>query len=66
MANNKDIRQLLRRARKAGAVVDTTTDEHVRVRCPNGKTVYVATSASCYRALRNIRRDLRKIGNLDV
>lgn len=61
---NKDIRQLLKRVAKQGAVIERTNDSHVRVCCPNGKVVVMSHTPSCDRAIRNARRDLRKIGGL--
>ena len=65
MNGAKDIRVLLRKAVKAGAVVERRNG-HTRIICPNGAKVTVSGSPSCPHAAKNAARELRKYGQLDL
>jgi hypothetical protein len=59
--SNKETEALLRKARKAGAVVERSGSGHYRVSGPLG-TVTMGVSSSCVHALRKQKKDLRRIG----
>jgi hypothetical protein len=60
---NKDVQQLLKRARRQGFRVRFGGSGHYRVTSPGGKTVSLAaTPRAGRRSLANARADLRRIG----
>jgi len=65
MSSRKDLRALLRAAEAAGATVSRTRSSHLRV--SNGRGVIVCSSTpSDVRAVRSVRRDLRKHLGIDL
>lgn len=58
---NKDVRKLLRRARRAGCRIHVARSGHYRVLGPNGGAITIACSPA-KPALDRIRNDLRRIG----
>jgi predicted RNA binding protein YcfA (HicA-like mRNA interferase family) len=59
---NKDVRQLLRKARKQGWDWYFTRGDHVVLQSPSGKKVTCAATPSDHRSLRNARAQLRRTG----
>jgi hypothetical protein len=62
---NKDMKRLLRKAVKLGATLEQGR-KHVKVRCPNGALVIVASTPSEHRAVLNARARLQRQGGLDL
>jgi hypothetical protein len=65
MAGKREVRQLIREIESLGAVV-TTRRRHYRIKCPNGALVFMSATPSDYRAIKNARSDLRRIGGLQI
>ena len=64
MASNsfqKDTRKLLRRARKAGFIVESC-GKHLRIVTPTGDKLTCAVSPSCSSTYENLKSKLRKAG----
>lgn len=63
----KEMRALVRKARKAGVVMEFTGANHVRLVCPNGALVYTAmTPSNGDWEARRVRRDLAKLGGITL
>lgn len=59
--SNKDVRDLIRKARKAGVKVMLTPSKHVMLEY-QGRTTRIALTSSSGRAVHHARQRLRKIG----
>lgn len=62
MKIHPDFRKLKEIAEEQGWVISIRTNNHLVWTSPTGAKVYTAATPSDYRAVRNIRRDLRKYG----
>jgi hypothetical protein len=56
------MKSLVRAAQDAGCEVDLSGGGHWRLKCPNGKIVFMPSSPSDFRAIRNARAMLRREG----
>ena len=57
----KRLRELLEAAVEAGARVEWTRNNHLRIRCPKG-VVHTGSTPSCHRGILNLRAQLRRAG----
>ena len=65
MSSRKDLRALLRAAEAAGATISRTRSSHLRV--SNGRgSVICSSTPSDVRAVRSVRRDIRKHLGIDL
>ena len=63
MSGKKDVKDLLRRLKKEGAVVVRTKSDHWRITNPTtGQWVILAGTPSKYTSIHNTISELRKIG----
>lgn len=60
--NNKDLRELLRKAQDQGCVITLSGQDHIRVTAPNGKIVMCPGTSRSIRTIKNTRAELRRIG----
>jgi hypothetical protein len=62
LSGDKDMRRLLKNVMAQGFHVSKSSGQHIRVTCPNGKTVFTSATPSDHRVLRNFRSVLKKNG----
>lgn len=62
---SKDVRQLFRDVKKHGWKVKRRRNGHYVIQGPNDEKVFCSGTASDHRAIKNIKRDLAKMG-LDI
>ena len=62
----RDIGKVLRAARRHGVEIASTGKSHIRLYCPNGATITCSASPSDTHAWKNVVRDLRRYGNIDL
>jgi hypothetical protein len=59
---NRDHRDVLRKAVKAGCSVNITGSNHLRIITPAGEVLFTGMTVSDRYAAQSLRRDLRKKG----
>lgn len=59
---NRDVRQLLDKAKAHGCQIEHTNSSHIRILTPKGGTVILPSTPSDHRALLNARAELRRSG----
>jgi hypothetical protein len=59
---NKDLKVLFRRCETLGCTVRRRRNNHYTITLPWGRKVFVGGTPSDHRAIRNMIRDLRKMG----
>ena len=60
--NNKDLRDLLRKAQEQGCTITLSGQDHIRVTAPNGEIVMCPATSRSFRTIKNTRAELRRIG----
>jgi hypothetical protein len=60
----KDVRDIVRGARRAGWTVRTTNGGHLRFNAPSGESVYAASTPSDPRSVATLRAHLKRRGLL--
>lgn len=66
MATNKDLAQLIKEVEKAGWVVILNKNCHLKWVSPTGRFFFTASTPSDHRAIKNIKRDLKLHGFIEV
>lgn len=64
MSFRKDVRAIIRSARRAGWSVGFTNGGHLRFHAPSGVTIYAASTPSDPRSIANLRAHLKRCGLL--
>lgn len=59
---NRDIQQLLKKAKRAGCRVEQTRSNHYRIIGPTGESISAPGTPSDFRSIRDVRSKLRRIG----
>lgn len=62
MSPNKEVRQLLRKAKKQGWDVSKRKSNHLLLESPDGATVMVPCSPSDWRSMKNCEAELKRAG----
>lgn len=62
MSHRSDVRDLLKKAERAGCVVTMRKCGHYKIVTPERRTVFCSQTPSDHQALYNIARDLRRAG----
>jgi hypothetical protein len=66
MATTKDLMELIKQARSQGWDVHHTKGDHYKWVSPSGAFFFSGSTLSDHRALKNIKRDLRVNGFIEV
>lgn len=64
--SSKEIKQIIREAEDLGWEVNLTNNGHYKCQHPSGGLIFMASTPSDRRALRNIRNYLRKMQNRKI
>lgn len=64
--SNKELSSLVKQATEQGWVVELTNGGHVKWQSPMGRFFFSAQTPSDIRALKNIKRDLRNNGFIEL
>lgn len=62
MAVNKDMKQLMEEVEREGWVIIQTKGDHFKWVAPSGGFFFSSQTASDHRAVKNIERDLKRLG----
>lgn len=66
MAINKDMQLLMKEAKDQGWFVELTRGGHYKWQSPSGNLVFSSQTPSDYRAVQNLKRDLRMYGFIEL
>lgn len=58
--------KILRAAEAQGVAVSVGRSGHLKLRCPNGALITASVSPSDSNAYKNLAKDLRRYGNVDL
>jgi hypothetical protein len=65
--SSKDAQEIFRKLRKAGCTITITANSHRKVVGPDGVGMVVISGSPCdYRAIQNIRRDVRRHLGIEI
>jgi hypothetical protein len=63
---NKEIEQLIKKARSQGWTVEPTRGGHYKWITPSGAFFYSPKTPSEYRSIKNVKRDMKAYGFIEV
>lgn len=66
MSKINDLNDLIKQAQKQGWSIDRTKNNHYKWLSPLGRFFFSSGTPSDHRALKNIQRDLRKYGFIEI
>jgi predicted transcriptional regulator len=66
MSNKRDIKQLIEKAQEQGWIIIKTSNNHYKWISPLGGLFYSASTPSDYKAIKNIKRDMKANGFIEI